>query len=287
MADMTHRKFRVKKELNGVVYYAEGNPNATKSIFFLNGLFHGKKSWIKQRRFFSRDHKLIFMDYRGCGESKSNKEIHFHQIIQDIHDIIQRENLQGVTLLGFSIGGIFSLAFMREYPELIDRLVLINTAALLGEQLIHFTNGVKRLLEEQVDMSTVFSVVYPWLFASNYLKKLDGFESQILWEFANYNRHRESLLGFLKALSEKPDLLPVLPTIEQPTLLISGEEDTIFPPKYQRELLRDLPNAEYYELHRSGHNAYVEQYELVNRSIRQHIEYYAKEKQKSSLRALP
>ena len=59
-----------------------------------------------------------------------------------------------------------------------------------------------------------------------------------------------------KALLNRPDALPpVLPTIEVPTLLLSGSEDTWSPVSQHETMRRRIPHATLFEIHGAGHMA--------------------------------
>jgi pimeloyl-ACP methyl ester carboxylesterase len=52
--------------------------------------------------------------------------------------------------------------------------------------------------------------------------------------------------------------------ISVPTLVVAGEEDTVYPPELAREMARRIPGAELVMLERTGHLANLEQPERFN-----------------------
>lgn len=82
--------------------------------------------------------------------------------------------------------------------------------------------------------------------------------------------------GQINALLNRPDALPVLPTIDVPTLLLSGSEDTWSPVSQHETMRRRIPHATLFEIHGAGHMAPFERPEAVAVALREwliQIEY--------------
>jgi pimeloyl-ACP methyl ester carboxylesterase len=72
------------------------------------------------------------------------------------------------------------------------------------------------------------------------------------------------ILGALGALRDRPDSLPLLPTLtDLPTLIIVGSEDQITPPDRARELAAGIPGATFEVLAGAGHLCPLERPEEV------------------------
>jgi pimeloyl-ACP methyl ester carboxylesterase len=55
--------------------------------------------------------------------------------------------------------------------------------------------------------------------------------------------------------------------ISCPTLVIAGEEDTVYPPELAGEMARRIPGAELLMLERTGHLANLEQPDRFNKAV--------------------
>jgi len=70
-----------------------------------------------------------------------------------------------------------------------------------------------------------------------------------------------------RGMAERPDSIPALPTIDVPTLIIAGEDDSI--PRAEFELMRQqIPNSQLHVIARAGHYAALEQPEEFARLLR-------------------
>jgi pimeloyl-ACP methyl ester carboxylesterase len=74
--------------------------------------------------------------------------------------------------------------------------------------------------------------------------------------------------GQIKALLNRPEALPVLPTIGVPTLLLSGSEDTWSPVSQHETMRRRIPHATLFEIHGVGHMAPIERPDAVALALR-------------------
>ena len=59
-------------------------------------------------------------------------------------------------------------------------------------------------------------------------------------------------------MKNRPDSVPLLPTVEVPVLAVAGEEDSLTPPEVMEKMVRRMPRAELVVLPRVGHLSAVE-----------------------------
>ncbi len=75
-----------------------------------------------------------------------------------------------------------------------------------------------------------------------------------------------------RGMAERPDSTPTLKTINVPTLVMVGDEDTLSTPA-DAELMRvNIPNAQLKVIPRAGHYAVWEQPEDVGKVLRQFLD---------------
>ena len=70
-------------------------------------------------------------------------------------------------------------------------------------------------------------------------------------------------------LIEREALLPMLPLLRVPVLVVSGAEDTRYPPAQTREIVRKIPNARFFTVEDSAHLTPLEQPEITARLLRE------------------
>jgi pimeloyl-ACP methyl ester carboxylesterase len=65
----------------------------------------------------------------------------------------------------------------------------------------------------------------------------------------------------------RPDSVTLLASIDIPTLVIVGEEDTLTPPAMSVSMANAIPNAELVRVPLAGHLANLEQPQVFNRAL--------------------
>lgn len=262
-------------------YYLGGAGDSEKVLLFLNGLYHGQEAWIKQQRhpYFSKNHRLLFIDYRGVGESimKQKKtegpvlEFGFDDIVEDIHAILAHEGIEKVILVGYSVGGMMALWFAYRFKACVDTMILLNASITVDFRIQKMMEGMVALLDEGCSLNNVFSVVYPWNHSRGYFEKLADLDETIRRKYSEYNQDILSFKLLLKAIADRPDLSVAMEDFSVPTLLVSADEDMIFPLVRQKELVSRIKNCVHYVVKGGGHASFIEQYEEVNHVMERYL----------------
>ena len=168
-----------------------------------------------------------------------------------------------IVLIGHSAGGQIAAAYAEDFPERVQRLILVDPA-------IYTTGGVPAgwnwfLDIPQIDRLGPFLVQgiansgVELLYRSYYNPTLiddeilAGYRAPL--EIAGWE---EALWEFTKAPRAEA-VVERLPDITQPTLLISGEEDTIVPVADTERLATVIPNSTFIIITQSAHLPHEEQ----------------------------
>lgn len=178
-----------------------------------------------------------------------------------------------VVLVGHSAGGQIAAAFAQQFPNRVQRLVLLDPAILTTGGLPSWLNWV--LDGPQIDRLGPFfvqgiassgltllnqSFVNPDLITDEVLDgyqrplTIDGWEVA-LWEFTKSPRPT----GVVDRLTD----------LTQPTLVITGESDTVVPVDNSKRVAQLLPNSTLVIIQDSAHLPHEEQPELCMQAIAQ------------------
>lgn len=115
-----------------VHYVDEGGRDAPPVL-----MVHGNPTWsFYWRRLIkalSPTHRTIAPDHIGCGRSdKPGKEDYaftFESRVDDLTALALDLDLSGITLVVHDWGGAIGMAFAVRHPELVERMVVLNTGA--------------------------------------------------------------------------------------------------------------------------------------------------------------
>lgn len=100
-------------------------------------LIHGGPDW-DQSYFFpflaplAHSCRLIAFDLRGCGRSQKFHDPECYRLdlaVEVLAQLLERLQLEGSILLGFSFGGRVALRFLDRYPAKVSKLILASSTA--------------------------------------------------------------------------------------------------------------------------------------------------------------
>lgn len=168
------------------------------------------------------------------------------------------------ALLGFSMGGYVSLEIMRQAPERVSKLCLLDTTARPDapeasdkrrERMALARAGrFAETVEEGFEMT-----VHPDHLGREDLKAITR-EMALAMGPETFLRHQAAIIG-------RPDSRPTLAGIKVPTAVITGDADRITPPEAAREMAAAIPGAQLTLIPGAGHMAIIEQPEATIAAI--------------------
>lgn len=167
---------------------------------------------------------------------------------------LTRRGLRHVCLIGHSLGSAIALQLALDHPALVQRAVLVGAGARLRVLPALLTAARESPAEAQAQLDAL-------AFAPGHeaLRELLGRERAPL---AAGMLHRDL------AACDAFDLMSDLGRVAQPTLLITGAEDKLTPPKYATFLRDHLEQAEEVQVPGAGHYVMLEAPERVAEAIR-------------------
>jgi 3-oxoadipate enol-lactonase len=160
-----------------------------------------------------------------------------------------------IHLVGLSMGGRIARNFALRYPERLKSLTLVSTNA--GFDALS-SERVKQFITERRTRTP------------QTLQKLLGSKgSRAAYEELLDSVSRIHDASYQKTLeaSVAQDRAAPIEKISVPTLVMAGEEDTVYPPELAREMARRIPNAKLIMFDGTGHLANLEQPERFNQAL--------------------
>ena len=118
---------RYKSQRMNLHYVDWGNPSAPPLLLVHGGKDHCRSwDWVAER--LSKDWHVIAPDLRGHGDSDWAPDGNYTQFsyVYDIAQLIHQMQLEPVTIVAHSMGGMVCSRYVALYPEKVQRLVLIE-----------------------------------------------------------------------------------------------------------------------------------------------------------------
>jgi len=178
-----------------------------------------------------------------------------HDMARDTADALPALGLSKVCLCGFSQGGMMAMDIAVNHPELVSRLILGSTAALITPELAQALNRWKAFAKagdaEGLYLSFGEQVYPPSVFEASrsLLREMAGTVTPA--ELKRFAVYASSFQGF--------DMTRELPRVACPVLALGDRQDRVLGPGGMdsiRDALAGHPDFEWYLYDGFGHAAY-------------------------------
>ncbi len=249
----------LNKKIN---YTISGKGNA---IIFLHGFLESLKIWDKFDKGLSKDFRIICIDLPGFGESDNINEAHSMEFMADaVKAVLDAESIEQAVIVGHSMGGYVSLAFLDKYPEYLQGVVLFHSHATADttEAKINRDRTIKIVQHDRKDFINQF---IPGLFAPGNVEKFSDEIEQLQKEARNTSK--EGIIAALLGMKERNSIIDLLTKTSIPIKFILGKEDSRIP-LTQTLAQATLPeHSEVLILGQVGHMGFVEAKDVTMKSI--------------------
>jgi len=213
-----------------------------RTLVFIHGFGGRAVQWTYQLQEFSLENRVIAIDLRGHGHSdKPPGRYTMAQILEDLRMSLNILGVNGkVVLLGHSFGGAVAAEFATRWPERVERLVLIATAAQFTlNPFFRFALSLPLWL-----LRLIQPLTRPWLWAPVHVLKPWYWNTLSTWNG-----------------------LEIFPKLQIPTLVIRGNRDLLFAHPMFEKVTRSITGVEEADISVSGHLVMLERHEAVNRTL--------------------
>ena len=255
----------------GLMSYGERGEGPGDPLVLLHGFPLNRKMWAPQVEAFSATRRVITPDYPGFGASpRPCAQPDMRYYAEGVLGLLDKLGLDRVVLGGLSMGGYVAFACLRLFPERISALLLANTRPDPDAEDARETRRkmARRIAEEGVEVIPELQIER--LFAPEVLKN-----NKKVVEFVHgimMNSSPDGAVAALGAMRDRPDSTGLLGKINVPTLVISGEKDTIATPEVMGEMAANIPGSHYHIISEAGHLSNLEVPEEFNTTLREFLE---------------
>ena len=223
----------------------------------------GAVTWYPSISAISKKFHVIAPDIVGYGESDKPSGAYDRSYFSEwLNEFLLALGISKAHIVGLSQGGAIALQFALDYPEVVDKLILIDSGAL----------GAKPSFFSFIALLWMNS--FPSRLASRYLSRyllfnpenrdpnLAHYSIEVLKREGGKNAFFQ---GRGSAVSAMPEEL--LRKIKNDTLIIWGENDRMFSIEHGEAAARIMPNATFYRIDNAGHMPLMDQPDIFNKAL--------------------
>ena len=254
-----------------IAYETEGQGPC---LLLVHGLGSSYEEWGRSFGELSKYFTVFAVDLPGHGRSGplQAEETSFSFGVVFLRELCDELGLDRPIVAGFSFGGLLALRYTLSYPERVEKLILVSSAG-LGRHISWFIRCAT--LPGLGELLTVPSRLKIRMLARDH-SALSKDEIAALYEarrlpgdqdvFLRMLRYGVSFWGGQKETVQVSD--GSLKSLEVPTLIIWGEQDSRFPLADGARAASVLPNGEFHAFFGAGHWPQAEHPEEFARVVR-------------------
>ena len=225
-----------------------------KPIILLHGLMGGVENFGEMVDFISEEYKVYGLDLKLF--EGSILKVSVKSLSDYLYEFMNHLGLSSAILLGNSMGGHIALIFSKEYPEMVDGMVLTGSSGLYESAM--GDSFPRRKNKDYIRTKTEEVFYNPEVATDELVDRV--------FEIANNRISILRLLSYAKS-AIRHNMAEDLPKFKMPVCLIWGENDKVTPPKVANEFHELLPNSQLHWIPLCGHAAMWEHPEEFSKIV--------------------
>ncbi|MDX1572814.1 MAG: alpha/beta fold hydrolase [Methylophaga sp.] len=234
-------------------------------LLLIHGLFGSADNWRGIARQLSKTRQVISVDLRNHGRSFQHPQQNYRLMAADIVDVLAELGVDKVNLLGHSIGGKVAMQFAIDYPQLLNKLIVVDIAPrsypdthsqifknLMAVNLAHFRqrNEVDKAMAAMIPDQAVRSFL---------LMNLTVHDDQLTWRI-NLEHLSCNYPSLLQAVTPTA-------TIVQPTLFICGGDSDYIGTEDRQQIRQWFRNVQLLRIANAGHWVHADKPEAFCQTV--------------------
>jgi pimeloyl-ACP methyl ester carboxylesterase len=248
---------------DGTALTEYGDPSAP-AVVLIHGLGLNQSAWQWQIARFANSHHVITYDLFGHGQSSNPpKTPSLKMFCEQLLRVLDHYKCPSACLVGFSLGGMIVRKFAQDYPNRVDKLVILHSPH-------RRTDAAQKAILDRVEQAridgpsaTVEAALERWFtapFRKNNPEMMDLVRG---WVMANKTDVYHTIYQVLADGID--EIISPDPAIECPTLVVTGDEDYGNGPEMTRAIAAEIPGAKFIILKGLRHMALGEDPDAISR----------------------
>ena len=236
---------------DGEIHYevaGDGEP-----LILVSGLNGVARYWEPQIADFSARYQVITYDQRGTGTSDhKQREFSLDQMTHELVALMDALKIERARVVGLSTGGAIGQTLAIEYPQRVERLVLVSTWTHCDPWFRRMFEARRRMYETAgPELHALFHPLF--LYPPDYVNEHDAEISNEQKRAPTKSAPVEASIGRIDALL-KFDRRSGLASIKSPTLILAGDNDYITPSYHARALAQAISGSQLVVFKGGGHS---------------------------------
>ncbi|MFK8006870.1 MAG: alpha/beta fold hydrolase [Saprospiraceae bacterium] len=103
--------------------FGQGDP-----VIILHGLFGTSDNWQTIAKKIAENYSVYIIDQRNHGRSPHDDEFNYKVMAEDLKNFMESHWIYSARIIGHSMGGKTAMQFATDYPDMVEKLVVVDIA---------------------------------------------------------------------------------------------------------------------------------------------------------------
>ena len=182
--------------------------------------------------------------------------------------------IERANLIGHSMGGIIGLSMAINFPDRVDKLILVGSGGLSRETPLLYRLCTLPLLGDILTKPTIKAGLRYGIKRAFYNPDLVAEEMiDKNYEFMKMRGAKQAMLSIIRSNTDitgpHPEVVMTdkLHLVKSPTLIIHGAQDEVVPVEYAQNACNLIPNARLEVIEKCGHSPHIEKAQEFNEAV--------------------
>ena len=227
-------------------------------VVLLHGYLESLEIWGGFAKQLAMCHRVISIDIPGHGQSGVVSEVHDMSLMASAVDtVLQHLDIDRCVLVGHSMGGYVSLAYLAGYAGRLAGICLFHSSPFADNDEKKASRGKEIELVRKGKLILICNTSIPNGFAKDNLEKMAD-KVEFAKEIAR-KTPPEGVIAILEGMRSRPDRQALLQENSLPVLFILGKKDNFISFDNLYGTVRSFPHTSVNILENSGHSGYLEE----------------------------
>jgi len=244
------------------LYYNEYGSETLPALIILHGLLGSSDNWHSLSQLLGKHYHVFALDARNHGRSPHSDQFNYQAMAADVAEFITKQRISSASLMGHSMGGKTAALTALLYPELVEKLIVIDIAPRSykahHDQVFNALTSLNlSTFEFRKDIDEALTLKIPEAPVRQFLMK------NITRDESNGFRWKMNLEVIEKNYAQINEELPRDKQFNKPTLFIRGDNSDYIQMDDLPVISQLFPKAELVTIKDAGHWVHVDAQEQL------------------------
>ncbi len=233
------------------------------TVICLHGAGAGGVTWYPSIGAIAKNFHVLVPDIVGYGESdKPNAAYDRPYFSSWLKGFLSEMKIPKAHIVGLSQGGAIALQFAIDNPEMVDKLVLVDSAGLGAKVSFWPLLGMVWMNSFPSAMANRFNAPYILHKPENRDPNHGHYSVAVIKYAGGKNAFKQGRGSAVSKIAEES-----LQQIKNDTLIIWGKDDKLFSEEHGERAAKIIPNATFHSIPAAGHLPLMDQPEIFNKIL--------------------